>query len=46
MQKRYSSKIKVEKTVVKLVKKSRQILPREGTRKLIKSLESDFLKKN
>ena len=45
-QKRYVAKKKVEYDVVKLVKHSRKILPREGTRKLMKSLRSDFQKKN
>jgi len=45
-QKRYVAKKKVESDVVKLVKHSRKILPREGTRKLMKSLKSDFHKKN
>lgn len=40
--KRYTTQNEVEKTVINLVKESRKILPREGTRKLIKSLESDF----
>ncbi len=41
-QKRYVARKKVNKTVVQLVKKSRRILPREGTRKLIRSLKEDF----
>lgn len=44
--KRCASKEIVEQTVIKLVKKSRQTLPREGTRKLMKSLKTDFKKSN
>ena len=44
--KRYTTQNEIEKTVIKLVKESRKILPREGTRKLIKSLESDFITHN
>jgi transposase InsO family protein len=40
--KRYRAKKEVEQTVVKLVRKSRRTLPREGTRKLMKSLHQDF----
>ena len=40
--KRYVARKKVEKTVVRLVEKSRRTLPREGTRKLMKSLKNDF----
>ena len=43
-QKRYITRKKVEKTVVRLVNKSRRTLPREGTRKLMKSLKNDFQK--
>ena len=42
--KRYTNQRKVEKTVVQLVNKSRRTLPREGTRKLMKSLKNDFHK--
>lgn len=41
--KRYIKKNKVESDVIKLVKQSRKILPREGTRKLMESLKNDFL---
>jgi transposase InsO family protein len=41
--KRYIKKKKVESQVLKLVKQSRKILPREGTRKLMESLKNDFL---
>jgi len=40
--KRYAKQNCIEKTVIRLVKKSRQTLPREGTRKLLKSLKNDF----
>jgi putative transposase len=40
--KRFTAKKKVEQIVVGLVRKSRKILPREGTRKMIKSLHQDF----
>ncbi|MGB5228335.1 MAG: hypothetical protein WBN55_08730 [Eudoraea sp.] len=43
-QKRYVTRKKVEKTVVRLVNNSRRTLPREGTRKLMKSLKNDFYK--
>ncbi len=42
--KRYLAKRKVEQIVVELVRKSRRTLPREGTRKLMKSLHQDFQK--
>jgi len=45
-QKRYVAKKKVESDVIKLVKQSRRILPREGTRKLIRSLKIDFEKQH
>jgi transposase InsO family protein len=41
-QKRYVKRKKVEKEIIELVNKSRRTLPREGTRKLMKSLKSDF----
>ena len=44
--KRYAAQKKIEKTVIELVHKSRQILPREGTRKLMKSLNNDFHENN
>jgi transposase InsO family protein len=44
--KRYTVQKKIEKTVIELVHKSRQTLPREGTRKLMKSLKNDFQKNN
>ncbi|MGJ8549600.1 IS3 family transposase [Winogradskyella wichelsiae] len=40
--KRYIAKKEVERTVVQLVRKSRRTLPREGTRKLMKSLHHEF----
>lgn len=42
--KRYVARKKIEKTVVRLVEKSRRTIPREGTRKLMKSLKDDFEK--
>jgi len=42
--KRYITQNEIEKTVIKLVKDSRKTLPREGTRKLMKSLEMEFKK--
>ena len=42
--KRYIAKKQVDLTVVELVRKSRRTLPREGTRKLMKSLKNDFHK--
>ncbi len=44
--KRYVARKKVDETVVQLVNKSRRTLPREGTRKLMKSLNNDFQKNN
>lgn len=44
--KRYLAKRKVEQIVVELVRKSRRTLPREGTRKLMKSLHQDFQKQH
>jgi putative transposase len=44
--KRYATQKKIEKTVIELVHKSRQTLPREGTRKLMKSLKNDFQENN
>ena len=43
-QKRFVVKKQLEQTVISLVQKSRRTLPREGTRKLIKSLQDDFKK--
>jgi transposase InsO family protein len=40
--KRFVIRKQVEQDVVELVRKSRKTLPREGTRKLIKSLNKDF----
>ncbi len=40
--KRYVARKKVGETVVQLVNKSRRTLPREGTRKLMRSLKNDF----
>jgi len=45
-QKRYVAKKKVESNVIKIVKHSRETLPREGTRKLMKSLKNDFINNN
>jgi transposase InsO family protein len=42
--KRYVKRIQIEKIVVELVHKRRRILPREGTRKLMKALQEDFKK--
>ena len=44
--KRYISKKQMESDVIKLVNQSRKILPREGTRKLMKSLHNDFQKQH
>ena len=44
--KRFVIKKQIEKEVVLLVRKSRRTLPREGTRKLIKSLHYDFQKQH
>ncbi|MFT7592144.1 MAG: putative transposase [bacterium] len=41
-QKRFTKQNIVNEKVVMLVKNSRKILPREGTRKLLKSLKMDF----
>ncbi len=45
-QKRFVGKKRMEQTVVDLVRKSRKTLPREGTRKLMKSLSKDFQKQH
>mgnify|MGYP003625154618 CR=1 FL=1 len=45
-QKRYVNRKKLESEIVQLVHKSRRILPREGTRKLMKSLKNDFQKQH
>jgi len=45
-QKRFTLKNKTEKNVVELVMLSRKILPRQGTRKLMKSLHSELDKQN
>lgn len=44
--KRYLAKKEVEQSVVELVRKSRRTLPREGTRRLMKSLKDDFQKQH
>jgi transposase InsO family protein len=44
--KRYLARQQVEKEVVELVRKSRKTLPREGTRKLMKSRYNDFKKQH
>lgn len=45
-QKRYVERKQVECQVINLVNKSRRTLPREGTRKLMKSLKNDFQKQH
>jgi putative transposase len=45
-QKRYQANKQLETDIIKLVKQSRRILPREGTRKLMKSLKNDFQQNN
>ncbi len=45
-QKRYVKRKHMESEIVKLVNKSRRTLPREGTRKLMKSLKNDFEKQH
>ena len=45
-QKRYVNRKQLESQVVQLVHKNRRILPREGTRKLMKSLKNDFQKQH
>ena len=45
-QKRSVANKELETDVIKLVKQSRRTLPREGTRKLMKSLKNDFQKNN
>ena len=42
--KRYVKRIKIEKQVLEIVHKRRRTLPREGARKLMKSLKMDFEK--
>lgn len=44
--KRYVKRIKIENQVLKIVLKRRRTLPREGVRKLKRSLKSDFEKHN
>ena len=44
--KRFVIQKKIEAQVVKLVNKSRRTLPREGTRKLMKSLKNEFQNNN
>jgi transposase InsO family protein len=44
--KRYIKRIKIENQVLGIVHKRRRTLPREGARKLIKSLKMDFQKQN
>jgi putative transposase len=43
-QKRFVKRKQMESEIIKLVHKSRRTLPREGTRKLMKSLKNDFEK--
>jgi len=45
-QKRFIIKKQIEQDVIQLVRESRRTLPREGTRKLMRSLKNDFLKYN
>ncbi|MAZ72729.1 MAG: hypothetical protein CMC70_06245 [Flavobacteriaceae bacterium] len=40
--KRYVKRIKIENQVLEIVHRRRRILPREGARKLLRSLKSDF----
>ncbi len=44
--KRYIMRVKIENQVLELVHKRRRTLPREGARKLMKSLKADFDKHN
>jgi len=44
--KRYLKRITIEKQVLEIVHKRRRILPREGARKLMKSLKADFDNQN
>ena len=44
--KRFVIKKRAEQNIVELVRKSRRTLPREGTRKLMKSLHNDFQKQH
>ena len=44
--KRYTTQNEIEKKVIELVKQSRKTLPREGTRKLMKSLDFEFKNHN
>ena len=39
---RTGKRLEIEQKIVEIVKQRRKSLPREGTRKLIKSLDSDF----
>ena len=43
-QKRFAIKKQIEQDVIGLVRKSRRTLPREGTRKLMRSLKDEFHK--
>jgi len=44
--KRYVKRIKIENQVLEIVHKRRRILPREGARKLMRSLKADFDRSN
>jgi len=44
--KRYVKRIKIENQVLEIVHKRRRTLPREGARKLMRSLKTDFKKHN
>ncbi len=44
--KRYVKRKQIEKTVIELVNERRRILPREGTRKLMKALQEGFRNNN
>jgi hypothetical protein len=43
---RADKRLKIEQEIIDIVKQRRKSLPREGTRKLIKSLDADFKQAN
>jgi hypothetical protein len=43
---RADKRLKLEQQIINIVRKKRKSLPREGVRKLIKSLDVDFTKAN
>ena len=43
---RADKRLKIEQQIVNIVSKKRKSLPREGVRKLIKSLDNEFTKAN